>query len=91
MEKLPTQSATATATATATIKATNLQPDYDNWVILFDENNNKFGYTHTQKEADDICMKNSKLSWEEAKVIIKSKEKRIAEYNSLKQYTVNDF
>ena len=86
MEKLPTQSVDATT------KATNYyQPDYDNWVILFDENNNKFGFTHTQKEADDICMKNSKISWEEAKVVIKSRDKRISQYNILKQYTVNDF
>ena len=89
MEKFPTHSASLTNTTHTTSNYS--QHDYDNWVILFDENNNKFGYTHTQKEADDICMKNSKISWEEAKVVIKSKEKRITEYNILKQFTVNDF
>ena len=77
MEKIPTSTLTS--------------PNYDTWVILFDEKNNRIGYTHTQKEADDICIKNSKISWEEATIIIKSKEERMNEYKRLTKFTIHDF
>ena len=45
------------------------------------------GYTHTDKEADDICKKNNNYSWDYS-TIIKSKIGRIKLYNSLPQLCI---
>ena len=66
-------------------------PRYEYWVILIDKNGNYIGYTHTQKEADDICMKTKDLTWEEGSEIIPNKKDRLETYKNLKQVTINDF
>lgn len=47
-------------------------------------NDKKIGYTHTSKEADDICKKESKYSWSYGKINKKLK-------SELKFMTINDY
>lgn len=69
----------------------NNLPAYDSWFIIIDKNNDYLGYTHTFKEADDICMKNPDYTWDKARILIKNKDKRLKIYNKLTQLTINDF
>tara|TARA_B100001093_G_scaffold496994_1_gene543376 strand:+ start:145 stop:357 length:213 start_codon:yes stop_codon:yes gene_type:complete len=69
----------------------NKTPSYESWVIIIDKNNEYLGYTHTFKEADDICMKNLDYTWDKARILIKNKQTRLKLYSELTQLTINDF
>ena len=56
--------------------------DYYNTRTLIYENNKIVGYTNTVKEADDLCIKNPKYSWD-----FPPKNKKI-NYDKYKQFTV---
>ena len=47
-------------------------PNYDTWIVMF-KDNNIVGYVPTYKEADNICVYNSRYTWEYAKIFIKIK------------------
>ena len=40
-----------------------MEPLYNSWVIIY-EGNCKKGYTHTWKEADNICKKKPEYTWD---------------------------
>ena len=66
-------------------------PSYAFWAIIFDKDGNKIGYTHTQKEADDICGINPDVSWEDISDVIPDEEEQKQVYIELNQLTINDF
>ena len=66
-------------------------PSYAFWAIIFDKDGNKIGYTHTQKEADDICGINPDVSWEDISEVIPDEEEQKQVYIELNQLTINDF
>ena len=57
------------------------------WVVLFNENK-IVGYTPTFQEADDICKNNNNYSWDFARRVFKSEQKRIEMFNTLEQLTI---
>ena len=65
----------------------NKEQKYDNWVLIY-KGDTIIGYTHTDKEADDICKKNNNYSWDYS-TIIKSKIRRMELYNSLPQLCIS--
>ena len=67
------------------------QPSYAFWAIIFDKDGNKIGYTHTQKEADDIFGINPDVSWEDISDVIPDEEEQKQVYIELNQLTINDF
>ena len=64
----------------------NKNPTYT-WFLIY-KGDTIIGYTHTYKEADDICKKNINYSWDYS-TIIKSNSERVKLYNSLPQLVIS--
>lgn len=62
-----------------------LREDY--WAVVYD-GHKLIGYTSTFQEADDVCKKNNNYSWDFARRVFKSKQKRIEMFNQLEQLTI---
>tara|TARA_Y100000591_G_scaffold317056_1_gene326342 strand:+ start:568 stop:786 length:219 start_codon:yes stop_codon:yes gene_type:complete len=64
---------------------------YENyWTLIFNSHNKIIGYTPTYKEADMICIKHPDYSWDYAKNIYKSPEKRYIIFKKLNMITIHD-
>lgn len=61
------------------------QPKYDSWTLIY-RDNKIIGYTHTEKEADDLCKNNNLLSWDSNKVVKGNLNKKEL-YKTLSQLT----
>ena len=59
----------------------------DYWAVIYD-GQQLIGYTSTFQEADDVCKKNNNYSWDLARRVIKSKQKRTEMFNQLEQITI---
>jgi len=66
-------------------------PKYNSWAIIFDTNNIEIGVTNTSKEADDICIKSQKHSYDYGYEMYPSKDEQIEAYKRLNLLTINDF
>jgi hypothetical protein len=61
----------------------------DYWALIYN-NHEILGFTPTYQEAEEICKKNNKYTWEFARYIYKSKDERDKIIKSLTQITIND-
>ena len=63
---------------------------YSSWSVIL--NGDKIiGYTHTDKEADDICKIKSNLSWELAEFYFTNSLQLKIQYQQLPYLTLSDF
>ena len=61
----------------------------DYWTLIYNKEV-LIGFTPTYHEADAICKKNNKYTWEFARYIYKTKDERNEMIKILKQITIND-